>query len=202
MRRRGSYPVGRCKLDPSLKATCFQPLTPESAYSAFAFNLNLISELAPLQAARTRFVGAARVFCGRVDVTETVHGYTQKDHYSGQTVSETHFPAPGYLAAEVGGWVRGEDGGALIFCATSNTYHSLLASAWSTVNKPRSVPLSTHEPYSEYLTDALWFDLPDELVRRRIPPDKLREAVAVGSRPDKFHFLRRHVLSQPPRFLS
>ena len=27
--------VGRCKLDPSLKATCFQPLTPESAYSAF-----------------------------------------------------------------------------------------------------------------------------------------------------------------------
>ena len=30
----------RCKLDPSLKATCFQPLTPESAYSAF--NLNLV----------------------------------------------------------------------------------------------------------------------------------------------------------------
>ena len=32
--------VRRCKLDPSLKATCFQPLKPESAYSAF--NLNLV----------------------------------------------------------------------------------------------------------------------------------------------------------------
>ena len=30
--------VGRCKLDPSLKATCFQPLKPESAYSAFNLN--------------------------------------------------------------------------------------------------------------------------------------------------------------------
>ena len=30
--------VGRCKLDPSLKATWFQPLTPESAYSAFNLN--------------------------------------------------------------------------------------------------------------------------------------------------------------------
>ena len=41
------YPTGadpfmvvRCKLDPNLKATCFQPLIPESAYSAF--NLNLV----------------------------------------------------------------------------------------------------------------------------------------------------------------
>ena len=32
--------VGQCDLDPSLKATCFQPLTPESAYRAF--NLNLV----------------------------------------------------------------------------------------------------------------------------------------------------------------
>ena len=40
------FEVWWCKLDPSLKATCFQPLTPESAYSAF--NLNLVfSELAP-----------------------------------------------------------------------------------------------------------------------------------------------------------
>ena len=40
--------VGWCKLDPSLKATCFQPLKPESAY--IAFNLKpCFSELAPLQ---------------------------------------------------------------------------------------------------------------------------------------------------------
>ena len=42
--------MGRCKLDPSLKATCFQPLTPEIACNTYsAFNLNLgFSELAPL----------------------------------------------------------------------------------------------------------------------------------------------------------
>ena len=39
--------VGRCKLDPSLKAPCFRSLNPESAF--IAFNLNLVSELAPLQ---------------------------------------------------------------------------------------------------------------------------------------------------------
>ena len=30
--------VGRCKLDPSLKAPCFQPLNPESAYITFKLN--------------------------------------------------------------------------------------------------------------------------------------------------------------------
>ena len=35
-----AFEVGRCKLDPSLKATFFQPLNPEIAYSAF--NLNLV----------------------------------------------------------------------------------------------------------------------------------------------------------------
>ena len=30
--------VGRCKLDPRLKATCFQPLIPESAYGPFNLN--------------------------------------------------------------------------------------------------------------------------------------------------------------------
>ena len=38
------FEVRRCKLDPSLKATYFQPLKPESAYSAF--NLNIVYELA------------------------------------------------------------------------------------------------------------------------------------------------------------
>ena len=38
--------IRRCKLDPGLKATYFQPLNREIAYSAF--NLNLVSELAPL----------------------------------------------------------------------------------------------------------------------------------------------------------
>ena len=41
-----AFKVGRCKLDPSLKATWFQPLEAESPFSAF--NLNLVSELAPL----------------------------------------------------------------------------------------------------------------------------------------------------------
>ena len=40
--------VRRCKLDPGLKAPCFQPFNPEIAY--IAFNVNLVSELAPLHA--------------------------------------------------------------------------------------------------------------------------------------------------------
>ena len=47
-RRRRCARWWRCKLDPSLKATCFQPLKPESAYGAFNLNL-VLSELAPLQ---------------------------------------------------------------------------------------------------------------------------------------------------------
>ena len=38
-------PVGRCKLDPSLKGPCFQTLFVKKDNSAF--NLNLVSELAP-----------------------------------------------------------------------------------------------------------------------------------------------------------
>ena len=51
--------VGRCKLDPSLKAPCFATLKPESAYNAFNLNLTFES-LRPYTGAERRAIEKMR----------------------------------------------------------------------------------------------------------------------------------------------
>ena len=52
------HAVGRCKLDPSLKVTCFQTLN--LRVHTVPFNLKLVSELVPLQRGGVRAADVAQ----------------------------------------------------------------------------------------------------------------------------------------------